>query len=191
MPSNGMNLSTWASAGQLALSAATAAVAFAVYRVQADKLFLEMRDNRIAVIDRYRDAMSGRLAHISGITRANLDTELSAEQIQERMSKQWSAELGVKRWFGAELELLMKTTDLAFLEATQEKIRWCQAERRQGANYQLVMEQHHAALKALERVLEAANPHIQAGRRGLPLSKSWHLWRSRTRLRRGPGANGR
>ena len=179
-----MDLSTTASAAQLALSAATAAVAFAVYRVQADKLFLEMRESRIAALDRYRDAMNARLAQVSAINGVNWAEQLTVENLQAPMPAQWTAELEIKRWFGPEMQPLMKATDHAVGEAMQAKVSWCTTDRGKAGDFQLVSGMHFSALKVLDETLGAANPYIQAGRRGLPLSATVDLWRSRLARRK-------
>lgn len=165
---------------QLALSVATVAIARSVYSVQSDKLFVEMRDGRIAALDRYREAINARMSHIYAINRTNVETEVVSDHLRTLMSNQWAAEQDMKRWFGTEFLPLIAATEQAVDAAAQARISWCSSDQSQrSVLMQSAFDAARAVLTAQGRVLDAGTRYVAAGHRGLPVRDRLSLLRTR------------
>ena len=169
-----MSAQTWLTVGQLTLTGATAMVAFAVYRVQADKLFLEMRDKRSAALEEYQDAIRGYLSHITSLSRENVDLDASA--LQAVAVRLWTAERGIAAWFGPECVAAAKVVEAKLKEALAAKVDWCITAKPDPREFPTAIGKHLAAGHSYTSLAELCRPYIAAGRRGLPLSQGWHIW---------------
>jgi hypothetical protein len=174
-----------ASFPQIMLSAGTLAVACLVYRVQADKLFLEMRGERLASLDRFKTAASARFTYILGIKFENLENILGSEH-ETMMRAYWDAQRDLSLWFGPDVYEASKAVDAALGEWEQRVIRF-ESEmppRRNLAAHSHALDGMTAADKMMGALVQSAHPYIAAGRRGLPFGDHLRIrkgWRPKAR----------
>lgn len=163
-----------ASIPQTALSAGTLAVALLVYLVQADKLFLDMRDRRLAALDRFRSAARSRWEGISRSRYEDGQNYHASEAHEAMMAEYWDAERDLSLWFGPEVEPIAKEVGAKLMDWEQEKIRYLGqfSGARTPGDYNAVSDAMMAADKTMGDLLDAAKPYVAAGRRGLPIQPS-------------------
>jgi hypothetical protein len=167
----------WTPIIQSIVSAGAAAVAFAVYRVQADKLFLEMREKRLATLDAFREVMRSRNLLYLSITRNNVDEVVGGDAFAQNMSRYWEAERELSLWFGNEVSAAATVADKALSAFVQALISWASMDKHDPDAFEASNKSYFAADKAFSSVIDRARPYVAAGRRGLPLRKSISFWR--------------
>lgn len=178
------------SVGQIALSTATATIAFAVYRIQADKLFLDLREKRAGALEAFRKAFDDRLAEYAQMTKVDVDSRISTAASSPALTALWRTKVDLGEWFGDEIVRAAEDAERAINAFAEAKVTWCY--NGTPPTYSAVQDLHFAAFKAHQAVTEAAKPYIAAGRRGLPFTlrhrRNVVLGQKRLRHRRQPPA---
>lgn len=162
---------TLTSLAQLSLSAATAVVAFSVYRVQADKLFLEFRDKRALALEAYSEAVRSRLEVISALTIGDVTGFINAAKLDDGMREVSRTSSTLRSWFGAEVGVTIQNCEVALIDAFNRKFEWCAAIPPSPALFNKVSDAILDAYSAAQRVADAAVPYLYVERRGLTLSQ--------------------
>ncbi len=155
----------WGIAAQLSVAFVTALVAIAVYRIQADKLFLEFRDKRDQALTAFVTACHNRLLAISTISTADLVGLIDPEKLEAGNREVMLTAQVLRSWFGSEVHTAALGCEAAMMTALRTKMEWCVSP--QVNNFSKVSEAHLEAYTSINLVRLAAGPYINAGRRGL------------------------
>lgn len=160
---------TWGITAQISVAFVTALVAIAVYRVQADKLFLEFRDKRDQALTAFVTACHNRLLAISAISTADMVGLIDPEKLEAGNREVMRTAQVLRSWFGSEVETEALECEAAMMTALRMKMEWCVNPH--ANKFSEVSEAQIEAYTSINRLLLAAGPYINAGRRGLALSQ--------------------
>lgn len=164
---------TWGIIAQLAVALMTALVAIAVYRVQADKLFLEFRDKRDQALTAFLEACESRQQAIADISKADMVGLVDPEKYEARNRDVIRTAAVARMWFGKEVARAIAECEAEMMTAHRAKMEWC-ANPKPNFFSESVIQPHMNAYSAIHRVRLVAGPYLNAGRRGL---NAWQrLW---------------
>lgn len=156
----------WGVAAQLLVAFLGALVAIAVYRVQADKLFLEFRDERDKALTAFLEACERRQQLISSISKADMVGLVDPDRFEAGNREVIRTAAVVRQWFGPEIGRAVSGCEAAMMNALKAKMEWFANGEPAGfpAN---VVQPHLDAYTAISWVRLLAAPYLAAGRRGL------------------------
>ncbi len=163
---------TWGIIAQLSISVVTAIVAVALYRLQADKLFLDFRDKRALALADYTKAAHARLVVVSSIGVPDIIGLIDPDRLNAGNAERYATAAVLRTWFGHEVGLLITRCEKSLDLAYERKVGWCADPDGKAANYDDVSGAILAAYRAVAELSAAAAPYLDAGRRGLtPLQR--------------------
>ena len=151
---------------QLTVPLLAVLVAYAVYRIQADKLFLDMRVERMTVWTAYREARNARYSYCLTTVRVKYD-EAAFTKILANHKDACEALL---MWFGDELSPHVQALD----RLLDQWLSYNLGVAGQGGepDAQRIGDFLNRAEALSLKQTAAIRPYIVAGRRGLPLSQA-------------------
>ena len=165
----------WQSIASISLSALTALVAFAVYCVQSEKLFVDTFRLRLDALNECLDAARARIEESKEYRLIG-----SSQSELRALHRLWEAERAARPLFGGDfhrafkrLEKVLAKFDTAYVELVDGFFDDADAKKAKYENQRCALTDAYGLISDLA---ETARPYIHLGTRGLSMYQRASIW---------------